>query len=102
RELKIVCDSTFFFQSEDGIRDRNVTGVQTCALPISRAKPLASDDVVQTSPAARRRLGVGTGENPQPQFGLLRRLFLGILSASSEIGRASCREREWMCGVARW
>src|SRR5699024_11921814 len=27
--------SSFFFQAEDGIRDRNVTGVQTCALPIS-------------------------------------------------------------------
>src|SRR5699024_11582137 len=26
--------SFFFFQAEDGIRDRNVTGVQTCALPI--------------------------------------------------------------------
>src|SRR5699024_8835185 len=26
--------SSFFFQAEDGIRDRNVTGVQTCALPI--------------------------------------------------------------------
>src|SRR5207249_8298069 len=25
----------FFFRAEDGIRDRNVTGVQTCALPIS-------------------------------------------------------------------
>src|SRR5207248_3956193 len=24
----------FFFQAEDGIRDRTVTGVQTCALPI--------------------------------------------------------------------
>src|SRR5207249_9070803 len=32
----------FFFQAEDGIRDRNVTGVQTCALPISLAEcPLA-------------------------------------------------------------
>src|SRR5207249_8143059 len=28
---KSIC---FFFQAEDGIRDRNVTGVQTCALPI--------------------------------------------------------------------
>src|SRR5699024_7501484 len=28
--------SVFFFQAEDGIRDRNVTGVQTCALPISQ------------------------------------------------------------------
>src|SRR5699024_11823653 len=30
----------FFFQAEDGIRDRNVTGVQTCALPIyQRGQP---------------------------------------------------------------
>src|SRR5215468_11938955 len=27
----------FFFQAEDGIRDRDVTGVPTCALPISTA-----------------------------------------------------------------
>src|SRR5207245_3241610 len=27
----------FFFQAEDGIRDATVTGVQTCALPISSA-----------------------------------------------------------------
>src|SRR5437870_10885154 len=26
----------FFFQAEDGIRDGHVTGVQTCALPISQ------------------------------------------------------------------
>src|SRR2546421_6707624 len=29
--------SFFFFQAEDGIRDLIVTGVQTCALPISQA-----------------------------------------------------------------
>src|SRR5207237_2574352 len=28
----------FFFQAEDGIRDSSVTGVQTCALPISGAR----------------------------------------------------------------
>src|SRR2546430_3027819 len=28
----------FFFQAEDGIRDLTVTGVQTCALPISKLK----------------------------------------------------------------
>src|SRR5260370_10682849 len=33
----------FFFQAEDGIRDSSVTGVQTCALPISAAG-LAADD----------------------------------------------------------
>src|SRR5256885_9353363 len=30
---QVLC---FFFQAEDGIRDYKVTGVQTCALPISR------------------------------------------------------------------
>src|ERR1019366_10437795 len=29
------CVFFFFFQAEDGIRDWSVTGVQTCALPIS-------------------------------------------------------------------
>src|SRR5690606_3796490 len=30
-----ACMLVFFFQAEDGIRDFHVTGVQTCALPIS-------------------------------------------------------------------
>src|SRR6266513_5077152 len=32
--MKMQMGYFFFFQAEDGIRDRNVTGVQTCALPI--------------------------------------------------------------------
>src|SRR5437016_10897068 len=43
----------FFFQAEDGIRDWSVTGVQTCALPISfggRSK----DDSSRTCCPARR------------------------------------------------
>src|SRR5699024_11479137 len=44
----------FFFQAEDGIRDRNVTGVQTCALPISAPR--------NRSPLARRRSGAQTGD----------------------------------------
>src|SRR5207237_3650165 len=32
----------FFFQAEDGIRDSSVTGVQTCALPISQVLPSCS------------------------------------------------------------
>src|SRR5256885_8314238 len=35
REEVRVEDVFFFFQAEDGIRDYKVTGVQTCALPIS-------------------------------------------------------------------
>src|SRR5258707_2102348 len=33
----------FFFQAEDGIRDIGVTGVQTCALPISKSPRLRNN-----------------------------------------------------------
>src|SRR5467141_4936981 len=33
-----VSSLVFFFQAEDGIRGASVTGVQTCALPISRTR----------------------------------------------------------------
>src|SRR6266487_656641 len=41
--VRVVCLLFFFFfQAEDGIRDGRVTGVQTCALPISKSiDPLA-------------------------------------------------------------
>src|SRR5437867_9548300 len=53
----------FFFQAEDGIRDRTVTGVQTCALPISSSNNrltsstpeivhLADDSAVKPNPNA--------------------------------------------------
>src|SRR5699024_11968783 len=64
---------SFFFQAEDGIRDRNVTGVQTCALPIS---------------PPRRSPGRGGGLRRRRP----RRVRRGVLHAG-EIGRASCRER---------
>src|SRR5207248_4960756 len=39
----------FFFQAEDGIRDRTVTGVQTCALPILLLRQLSAEaDAVET------------------------------------------------------
>src|SRR3712207_8500477 len=49
----LVAGGWFFFQAEDGIRDIGVTGVQTCALPISDrplpavtlAEVLATSDV---------------------------------------------------------
>src|SRR5437868_12074973 len=61
----------FFFQAEDGIRDRNVTGVQTCALPIS-----APD---------------GAGRDAIPGRAVQERLHSPVLTAL-KIGRASCRE----------
>src|SRR2546430_5076128 len=36
---------SFFFQAEDGIRDLTVTGVQTCALPISSRHRLIRGDL---------------------------------------------------------
>src|SRR5690606_40996111 len=52
----------FFFQAEDGIRFFHVTGVQTCALPISRsparpppAPPRSPPPSPPPSPAGRRR-----------------------------------------------
>src|SRR5438094_5975263 len=50
-----ACYIIFFFQAEDGIRDRTVTGVQTCALPISviRRRPGESRQKRVIPPAAR-------------------------------------------------
>src|SRR5256884_1637304 len=45
----------FFFQAEDGIRDVAVTGVQTCALPISRIRTAAREiSSATTRPGAAR------------------------------------------------
>src|SRR5437660_2584741 len=41
-DIDCACSLLFFFQAEDGIRDGHVTGVQTCALPISHSASSAS------------------------------------------------------------
>src|SRR5437868_1661802 len=46
------CD--FFFQAEDGIRDRNVTGVQTCALPISPSSTCSFSKLGGVTPSASK------------------------------------------------
>src|SRR5207245_6816275 len=48
--------STFFFQAEDGIRDATVTGVQTCALPISTAVERAIEAKQRKGPSYRADL----------------------------------------------
>src|SRR5699024_9961352 len=50
----------FFFQAEDGIRDRNVTGVQTCALPICHEPVVVARKPMATTVAANV-LEHGTG-----------------------------------------
>src|SRR6476661_8324250 len=45
----------FFFQAEDGIRDSSVTGVQTCALPISSTTKSASSSPARCRSSAPTR-----------------------------------------------
>src|SRR5207248_4586570 len=59
---KYSCVS-FFFQAEDGIRDRTVTGVQTCALPISRRRSIRAVDH-PGRPGRRREDAAGAGARP--------------------------------------
>src|SRR5256885_7836181 len=51
--MKCINYFFFFFQAEDGIRDYKVTGVQTCALPISTAPSACSS----STPTPRRPAG---------------------------------------------
>src|SRR2546425_5446686 len=48
----------FFFQAEDGIRDKLVTGVQTCALPISEGPEVEEDELAAEVLQAERARGV--------------------------------------------
>src|SRR5207248_4507559 len=83
----------FFFQAEDGIRDRTVTGVQTCALPIS---PRYRPNTTSSSPPNRSgRLRGWRSYSSTPSACTARSVSMGdaTLAASEEIGRASCRER---------
>src|SRR5688500_20141270 len=52
----MALSDSFFFQAEDGIRTYRVTGVQTCALPISieRDRPVASHQRPQRGGEASR------------------------------------------------
>src|SRR5207249_9678559 len=52
-------------QAEDGIRDRNVTGVQTCALPISRPTPPPPPPRSPSSPEAEAAARWGS-RGPSP------------------------------------
>src|SRR5689334_24300970 len=54
--------SIFFFQAEDGIRDGTVTGVQTCALPISAP----GKGVAAAAPAAPAASGHAHGAAAAP------------------------------------
>src|SRR5699024_11828720 len=92
----------FFFQAEDGIRYRNVTGVQTCALPIYTDseeklnklyvmvgnKPVEVPELHAGDIGAIAKLNAKTGDS-------LATKAVPVMYGKpeiSEIGRASCRE----------
>src|SRR5207248_8373558 len=96
----------FFFQAEDGIRDRTVTGVQTCALPIyvrsarhfARPPPLFLHN---SAFSGARKRQIQNYRSCTSVCRTVRRckcltpcLFRAF--ALLQIGRASCRERVYV------
>src|SRR5699024_11650512 len=82
----LICFRFLFFQAEDGIRYRNVTGVQTCALPISSRTAGSTGRIGAGGPCPLIDRPVGARGEGEPVEGL-------------QIGRASCRERGWNSAV---
>src|SRR2546429_3256815 len=85
----------FFFQAEDGIRDVAVTGVQTCALPISccalRWRDFLRDKESLIRPDSMPSAKITYYKPTVPGNGCS-----GLTQIGHEvrkIGRASCRER---------
>src|SRR2546430_6140944 len=64
--LRIGRGCFFFFQAEDGIRDLTVTGVQTCALPISEVADSASPVLRSTRFAVTSGTTVPEGSRMTP------------------------------------
>src|SRR5699024_12035043 len=90
----------FFFQAEDGIRDRNVTGVQTCALPIyypainNYGASFARGEYLLL---LNNDTEIINEDCLEELLGYCMRGDVGAVGARMyyEIGRASCRERVW-------
>src|SRR5690606_40585902 len=85
----------FFFQAEDGIRVFHVTGVQTCALPIS-AHRAPSQSVSELGVCIRIIRGVARGHSarsPCPETGAEREYAMELNSKPRKGGRG---------GLHRW
>src|SRR2546429_8185346 len=89
----------FFFQAEDGIRDVAVTGVQTCALPISAAhEPFVGFARYEDADYFDRTVALCLDAGFTPSIRHEAGQFVNVLALVAcglgvEIGRASCRER---------
>src|SRR5260370_25868200 len=90
-----VFDFFFFFQAEDGIRDSSVTGVQTCALPISM---IICRRLMKIRPRHCPSRAFSMSEHylavdPWPASVRRGRRLVQKEKRRGQIGRASCRER---------
>src|SRR5256886_11742551 len=99
--MKIVCIiCLFFFQAEDGIRDLTVTGVQTCALPISSFEDLGLPLVLGALADSARGLLLVTGPTGSGKTTTLAALidhinakkYVHIRSEERRVGK-ECRSR---------
>src|SRR5207244_9283716 len=84
----------FFFQAEDGIRDDLVTGVQTCALPISRRAPYAYTLLIAWNALGLLDFAVALATG----FSIVGTFASQVAAAgvAPEIGRAACRESAYV------
>src|SRR5258707_12013421 len=90
-------DCFFFFQAEDGIRDIGVTGVQTCALPIS----LFVSETLAFLKTPELLVGIDMKPELQDDRSKMDQMLLHGIDFTirspplcfGKIGRASCRER---------
>src|SRR5690606_40255798 len=96
-----ILSTCFFFQAEDGIRDFHVTGVQTCALPISgTASPLRGKQ--RRAGAHRPQWGAAAAQfrpSGRPRRSDDRRARQSRRAPRSEERRVGkeCRCRRWRC-----
>src|SRR5690349_22166427 len=89
----------FFFQAEDGIRDLYVTGVQTCALPISRcryAAPWLSRCFVQLAGLRTVREQLLSNALGGAMSARYSGIVYSVRSEERRVGK-ECRSRWWSC-----
>src|SRR2546425_1345897 len=89
----------FFFQAEDGIRDKLVTGVQTCALPIS--PEYLRQDVWVRYDSREVRIFTKNPDGSLKQIQVHRRLEPGKFTNARGIGRSEERRVGKECR-SRW
>src|SRR5437867_12390363 len=92
----------FFFQAEDGIRDRTVTGVQTCALPIFFGRALPErvgvaprivEPALDNWRSEERRVGKECRSRWGPQRGKKKGRDVNWPPVPQELGRCRWRSR---------